>query len=117
MLKRILAKKLDQALVTSLVQGELAEILAICQPIEVFLFGSAARDEMTDASDLDFLVVLPDQTDLKAIKKRYYCRKKQHDYPVDIIFMMESDFKQKAKIGGVAMICANEGRRLMGNRV
>ena len=116
MLKRLLAKKLDHQVVTTLVQSELADILSVCEPIQVFLFGSAARGEMTDASDLDFLLILPDHTDVKAVKSKYYCRKRQRDYPVDIIFMTASDFAQKSQIGGIAMICANEGKRLIGSQ-
>ena len=112
MLKRLLAKPLAESLVESLVQSELADVLQLCSPEKVFLFGSAARGEMTDASDLDLLIVLRDDADIKMIKRQYYCRKKLHMVPVDIIFMLISDFIKRAEIGGIAMVCKQEGRVL-----
>ena len=113
MLKRVLAKPIEDSVVEALVQSELADILMLCAPIKVYLFGSAARKEMTDASDIDLLVVLTDDSDLKQIKHQYYCRKKGHMYPVDMIFVHQSEFASKAKVGGVAMICEQEGRILL----
>ena len=116
MFKRILAKPLEPRVVEALITAERDDLLHICDPETIFLFGSAARGEMTDASDLDLLVVLKDDADFKTIKRQYYCRKKSHMFPVDIIFMSMSDFVEKSKIGGVAMICQKEGRILYGKR-
>ena len=114
MLKRLLAKPLLSDEVETLIQLELDSILGVCQPCCVYLFGSAARHQMTDASDLDLLVVLPDPSDLKVIKRSYYCRQKPHLWPVDLIFMQRSDFQIKSQIGGIAMICRQEGRIIFG---
>ena len=43
-------RRLDEAL---------DRILEHCRPVEVILFGSAARGELQDSSDIDLLVVLP----------------------------------------------------------
>jgi predicted nucleotidyltransferase len=110
MLKRILAKALPHHFVEALVQSELTALLRLCDPRKVYLFGSAARGTMTDASDIDLLVVLKDGTDIKRVKRSYYCRKKEHLVPVDIIFIVESDFISRSKIGGIPMVCASEGR-------
>lgn len=111
-LKCLLSKKLNSAASEKLVQGELEVIIRICQPRRVYLFGSASRGEMTEDSDLDILLVLPNGADMKAVKKAYYGRRRDHNFPVDIIFMEESDFETKSRIGGVSMICRNEGRLL-----
>ncbi len=112
MLKRILAKPLEKTAVDELIDFELKNILNLFQPEKILLFGSAARGEMTDFSDLDLLVIVDDQTDLKQLKKDFYCRKKTHSVPVDIIFMTSSDYLTKSQIGGIAMICQQEGRLL-----
>jgi len=108
-LKRLLAKPIPRTDVDPIINEELAAILAACKPTRVFLFGSAARNEMTDASDLDLLVVVEDGSNLKQIKKKYYCRRKSHMWPVDALFMEQSEFQRKSQTGGVAMLCMQEG--------
>jgi predicted nucleotidyltransferase len=95
--------------INPIIREEIAAILSSCKPKSVFLFGSAARDEMTDSSDIDLLVVVADGSDLKGIKQKYYCRRKTHTWPVDIIFLEQTDFDRKCQVGGVAMICKQEG--------
>lgn len=112
MLKRLLAKKLSPIEIEQLAQKELLAILSSCQPQYIYLFGSASRGEMTEDSDLDFLVALRDEQEIKAAKTAYYGRKRDHSFPVDIIFMDAQTFATKSKLGGVAMICLNEGRLL-----
>jgi predicted nucleotidyltransferase len=108
-LKRLLAKPISRTDVEPIISEELAALLTACKPANVFLFGSAARDEMTDASDLDLLVVVADGANLKDIKKKYYCRRKTHMWPVDVLFMEQSEFQMKSQIGGAAMLCLQEG--------
>lgn len=108
-LNRLLAKPISRKAVEPAIGEELAVILASCDPIKVFLFGSAARDEMTEVSDLDLLVVVADSANLKEIQKKYYCRRKSHMQQVDILFMEQSDFQAKSRIGGVAMLCKQKG--------
>ena len=110
MFKHLLAKPLPLDQVSVLVNEELAAIVHHCQPEAVYLFGSAARGEMTDASDLDFLVIMPDAADCKTLKAAYYRSRRSKSIPVDVVFMFASQFQGKSRIGGVAMICAQEGR-------
>ena len=42
-----------------IIQDIVARILTAVKPTEVVLFGSAARGEMHESSDIDFLVVVP----------------------------------------------------------
>jgi len=114
MLKELLAKLIPQSQVDELVRTELKSILEVCKPVCIFLFGSAARGTMTTASDLDFLVVLPDNTDLKDVKQKFYCRRPALDCSVDIIFMHKSSFDTKSRLGGVPMICRQEGLIVFG---
>jgi predicted nucleotidyltransferase len=112
MLKNLLAKPLSPDEMLCLVEEEKKLILNTCPVEELYLFGSASRAQMTEASDLDFLVVVADDQSLKCVKKNYYNRKKTSIWPVDIIFMHRSDFEHKSRIGGVAMICKAEGKLL-----
>lgn len=111
-LKRLLSKPVPRAEADPFIEQELCVILACCKPVRVYLFGSAARNEMTDSSDLDLLVVLPDGENIKEAVKKYYSRPKTHSWPVDILFMEEAEFARKSQLGGVAMLCAQEGQVL-----
>ena len=42
-----------------IVQEIIGRILSVVKPTRVFLFGSAARNEMRENSDIDLLVVVP----------------------------------------------------------
>ncbi|MCA2961081.1 MAG: nucleotidyltransferase domain-containing protein [Silvanigrellales bacterium] len=106
----LLAKRLERAFVESLVKLELARIVDNVHPTLVYLFGSAARGEMTDASDLDFLVVVPNDAPMKALKRRYYESPGERKIPVDVIFVTETDFDTRSRVGGICMVCVDEGR-------
>lgn len=105
----LLAKPLHVAEVKRLVDTELARIVQFVSPVMVYLFGSAARGEMTTASDLDFLVVVSDDAPMRDLKKRYYASSGEREVPVDAIFVTESEFQKRAGLGGVCMVCRDEG--------
>jgi predicted nucleotidyltransferase len=53
--------------------NELVErIRRVVDPVRVILFGSAARGEMGQASDLDVLVIVRNGTDTRAVTRRVY---------------------------------------------
>lgn len=112
MFQRLLARSVTSDEIKDALDEEVKVLLGLCNPNAIYLFGSAARGDMTDCSDLDLLVVTANDEDLKELKKRYYCRKKNHSWPVDLIIMHEKDFLNKSLLGGVPMIVAKEGKLL-----
>lgn len=86
------------------------------QPEQIWLFGSTARGEARPDSDLDFLVVVPDdQPD-----ERYW-----HVYqsligigvPIDVVPMTRSGFeKRRDWIMSLPAICLREGKLLYDSR-
>lgn len=114
MFQRLLAKSIDESMVDALIKAELALIVSHCSPLAVYLFGSAASGRMTEASDLDFLIVLPDGAEHKSVKKKYHEQRRGGRWPVDVVFMGREEFLRCSKIGGVAMICVQEGKLLQG---
>lgn len=95
--------KIAQELIT-----QVADSLPLCS---AFLFGSAAIGRNTANSDLDILLVVPDEYD---IKKYYQFVNKPHFSPVavDWIIKTASDFEKEKEIGGVAMVAAQTGIEL-----
>jgi len=80
---------IDQA-VKSLVQA--------LNPSQVYLFGSCATGKFTEGSDIDLLVVVPDEAGNKlANTKRAYQVTSDLAYPKDIIVDCESVFLKRSK--------------------
>jgi uncharacterized protein len=62
-------------------------------PLRIILFGSAARGEMRGNSDLDTLVIVPDQSDCFAVNKILARKMRGLGYGVDIVVVRQSDLE------------------------
>lgn len=109
-LARFLAKKLSP-------QETLQNIEAIkkhCLPIEgllrIVLFGSAARGEMTDMSDLDAVLIFDSKESAKKGAKHFYSIPRLFSFPVDALFVDEVRFKERSELGGVLYVAKKEGK-------
>ncbi len=62
-------------------------IIDHCAPLRVVLFGSAARGDMREDSDLDLMIVVPEGADTKALGKSLYRMMRVVDVrtPVDFV--------------------------------
>lgn len=80
----------DPELVNELV----SRILSVVQPIKIILFGSAERGEMTPDSDLDVLVVVAPETDLKHTINKIYRNLIGFGIAADVIVTREVDLEQ-----------------------
>ena len=78
----------------------------------LYLIGSAQRMEMTDASDLDFVAVFSSIEDMVKAKEQFYGTPRPVEWPCDILWYLEPDFKRRAAIGGVCMIALQDGLKL-----
>jgi predicted nucleotidyltransferase len=79
--------------------------------VKSYLFGSAAHSKNTLDSDLDIILVVPDDKD---VKEYYNLVGSPFFSPiaVDWIVMTEKDFNEKKEIGGVARIAVLTGIQL-----
>lgn len=100
---------------TNWVNHEAQRIVALIagsKPIKIILFGSAAENKMTDQSDFDYLVIHSNHEAIKRAQhnlRPYYPLSK---YPVDIIWVTETEFKTKCDVGGICFVAAREGKVL-----
>lgn len=76
------AKVIDEA-----VRGIVEEV----HPLQIVVFGSAARGDASPDSDLDLLVVVPDGSDRLQTAYRLHHRLRKLDCAKDIIVALESD--------------------------
>lgn len=63
-------------------------------PLQIILFGSAARGQMGPHSDLDVLVVMPDGCDRRAVAGTVYRAYRGLEYPHDVVVVWQSDVEQ-----------------------
>ena len=96
----------------SIVERKLGWILSACDPREVWLFGSAARDSMTEASDVDLAVVFEDRATLAASRRTLYATPRPDEWPHDIVFLVAEDLYGRSIVGGLPMLIVEEGRKI-----
>lgn len=109
---RATRKKLDPAWLEGEVSRIARCIISRLQPARLYLFGSAARDEATDQSDLDFLVVLGDELYFRHARRKLRDAYPLSQLPVDLVWVSESEFLERSSMGGVCMDAVQEGRLL-----
>jgi predicted nucleotidyltransferase len=74
-------------------------ILEITSPKRIILFGSWARGEVQENSDIDLLVVVPDGTSTKEIATAIRCALISPFASYDILVFAEGEFELKRKEG------------------
>jgi predicted nucleotidyltransferase len=88
-------------------------VSALSQPARIILFGSYARGEATEDSDIDLLVVEPELPD----KAAEYLRLKQAvgriGVGVDLVLLSRPDFERRRQVPGtLAYWASKEGKVL-----
>lgn len=115
---KLTAKKLDPKDAENLVREKLKWILDNAKPESVWLIGSAARGEMTDASDLDFVLLFNDSSQKKQLMGQLYRTPCPVEWPTDLLAYTREEFLLSAsKGGGVCWLALREGLLLHGNGV
>src|ERR1700683_4240887 len=73
-------------------------LVAFYRPVRIYLFGSEARGEAGPDSDLDFLVVVPDDTpDQRMRPGDAYSLLSGLGMPKDVITLRQSDFADRTE--------------------
>lgn len=103
---------LPEAEASQIVERKLQWILESCEPEEIWLFGSAATDTMTVASDVDLALLFRNQAELSACRKALYAQPRPDAWPQDLAFFVVADFYERAAVGGLPMLIVREGKRL-----
>lgn len=107
---RLSAKPLPREEIDKQVNRVVQRILEERRPLEIRLFGSAARGEATEVSDLDFCVVLDSAEEIRGASRALYRNGLFADMPIDILWFTEATYRQAVQMGGVGAICAREGK-------
>lgn len=99
----------DPKIVDKLVRG----IVELVHPLRILLFGSAARGEMRQGSDLDVLVVVPEGSHRRHTAQLLYRQINGLGVPFDILVATPNDLeKHKDNIGLIYRTILREGREI-----
>lgn len=92
----------------------LKEVVDLCDPVAVYLFGSAVRGEIYN--DLDFFVVLGDDNDVECTYRKLEEAQLCEDN--DFVIRTVSEFRNKMhQFGEIDLIVRIEGKLLFGEDV
>lgn len=89
-------------------------VVAEVAPLRVVLFGSGARGELRDGSDVDLMVVMPEGSDRIAIQQRLCAMPRAGvRAAIDFVVTTPDDYERyKDRVGMVYRQVAREGREL-----
>lgn len=78
-------------------------------PIKIYLFGSGARNQLTEKSDLDFALIYNTTYEIDLAKKALYQTPREDNWPMDFLFYTQEELTTRAQVGGAAFIILKEG--------
>lgn len=108
---KLMAKKIDSNSINELLDKKIRWLTTSSTPLRIILFGSAANGEMTEASDIDLIVIYANNTDLKDTQKNIAVTRPKDDWPHDLLLYTEETFnKSVQKGGGVCWLAEREGK-------
>ncbi len=110
----LVPRPLDRPAIDTIVGDKLRWILQSASPRALILFGSAARGEMTERSDLDIAAIFPDEDSLKAGRASIYSRPPIDGWPTDLLFYTQAEFEARRRSGGVCELIWKEGKIIFG---
>ncbi len=77
----------------------------------VILFGSAAEGRMTEASDIDAVLIFDTAQQARTAQSQFY-QQRVFVWPTDAICVDEQLFAERSAVGGILYVAAHEGKVL-----
>jgi predicted nucleotidyltransferase len=78
-------------------------LVEVAHPSKIILFGSHARGEATDQSDIDLLVILPDVKERVAETVRLYRSLRGLSLPTDILVYSQRQVEDWGNVAGTVL--------------
>jgi len=98
---------------TKTVQRLVMQIVKLAHPLRVILFGSAARGESRQGSDVDLLIVVAEDTPRRQLAQELYCRLDGGGVPFDLVVVTPSLLKKhRSNPGLIYRQALREGREV-----
>lgn len=113
-LARITAKKLTADEIQTLVNTVVEELSVVPDLKAMILFGSASEKTMTEASDLDVVMVFGSEETARQASKNVHGLRKKALWPMDILCIDVETYRSKRDVGGVYFVAHREGKLIFG---
>lgn len=95
------------------IRGLVRQIVEAVQPLRILLFGSAARGEAGESSDLDLLVVMPEGVHRRKTAQELYRKIRDVGVAFDILVATPTDLERhRDNIGLIYRTILEEGREV-----
>ena len=111
-INRLTSKKISETVVDAAIAKIVSGIVEVFTPEWIILFGSAAEGQVTDQSDLDFLIVTSTVDEIRQHQKSLKHLQKLTQFPLDLVWVDLKTYERKREIGGVCMIASEDGKIL-----
>ncbi len=108
-MKHLIAKPMVDSTRKDILQRVRAAVLGRFLPTRVSVFGSLARGDGSDCSDVDLLVIVSEKGDVARCRSALAGLGAQLNIPVDVLVYDEATFEERCAVGGVCRIAADEG--------
>jgi predicted nucleotidyltransferase len=114
MLAHLTRKPLETSEQTILMQRAKDFVLSVANPFAIVVFGSAARNEMTDFSDLDLAVIFQTIDEVNLARNQGIFKLSANlGWPCDLLLYDLATFRSRSEVGGVCQVIREDGLLLM----
>ena len=110
MLAKLVARPLSVTEIDELWQKSVSALSKLEGLKKIILFGSGARRSMTEASDLDLVLIFDEGVCVREIYRQLVPMRRKIGWPCDFICVDEKQFAERSQIGGVLFIAREDGR-------
>lgn len=109
-LAKFIARKLTPNEVNAEIEGLLDDFRYLPGLKKIILFGSAAFGQMSEASDLDVVLIFDSPDEARNASRKVYKIRKNSHWPADILCADTASYEQRSQMGGVLFVARQEGR-------
>ncbi|MBI1862271.1 MAG: nucleotidyltransferase domain-containing protein [Deltaproteobacteria bacterium] len=109
-LAKLTAAKLSQDEISELIQRTVDGLQGIPGLERAILFGSAARGEMSEASDLDVVLIFDSVSHAKEGARLAQWQRVKPLWPTDFLSTDRATYETRSHLGGVFFCAREEGR-------
>ena len=110
---KIVKRKITANAGSSLLSNLVERVLDASRPVKIILFGSTARDDMNANSDIDILVIVPDNVHRRRTAQNIYKSLSGFGFATDVVVATSGDIaKYKDNFSMVFHSALNEGREI-----
>src|SRR3989442_1456836 len=115
-LSKLSARPLTPTEIDSEVQKFVQDLSGMGGLEKMILFGSAATKKMTEASDIDLVLIFQTKETARQASKNVQQKRKTAKWPADILCVDTVKFNEASEVGGILYVAKREGTVVFENK-